>query len=67
MSETYQASLPKWIRLKKYAEISGVTGNAFHIKKNQGHLAEGVHWIKAPDGNIMVNWSAMDKWVENGY
>jgi len=67
MSEIYQAPLPKWIRLKRYAEISGVTKNAFHTKKRKGHLAEGVHWKKAPDGNIMVNWSAMDKWVENGY
>ena len=67
MDNVYQAPLPKWVRLKKYTEMSGITRTAFHQKIGKGQLAEGMHWKKAPDGAIMVNWTEMDNWVEHGF
>lgn len=67
MSNIYQAPLPKWLSLRKYHEISGRTSDAMHGKIRQGKIIEGFHWKKDPDGAIMINWSAMDEWVENGF
>jgi len=66
MAEQHAASthLPKWIKAKLYAQISGITTEAQKKKRQRGEWSEGVHWIKAPDGQIMVNWRAIDAWVE---
>lgn len=57
--------LPRWIRATKYAEISGISPRAIEAKRTRGVWLEGTHWIKAPDGTIMVNWRAVDDWVES--
>lgn len=63
----YNPPLPKWLRLKKYTQLQGMTEDAFRSKIKNGILIEGVHYIKAPDGNINVNWRAMDEWVEHEF
>lgn len=62
----YMAPLPKWVRAKKYAEMSGITERAITHKRTEGVWPEGVIWKKAPDGNIMINWQEADAWVETG-
>ncbi|MYL27554.1 MULTISPECIES: excisionase [Halomonadaceae] len=57
-------NLPKWIKAKLYAQISGITTEAQKKKRQRGEWLEGVHWITAPDGGIMVDWRAIDAWVE---
>jgi len=57
--------LPKWIRASKYAEISGITTAAIKAKRQQGVWLEGKHWVRAPDGQIMIDWRALDEWAES--
>jgi len=63
----YSVPLPKWIRGKKLTELTGFRLDAQKHKRIQGVWLEGVHWVKAPDGNIMYNWRAIDEWTESGY
>jgi len=59
--------LPKWIKPTKYEELSGVTPDQIRSMRRSGVIAEGVHWIIAPNGKMMVNWREMDNWMEQGY
>ncbi|MDQ6958886.1 MAG: hypothetical protein Q9M24_07250 [Mariprofundaceae bacterium] len=54
----------KWLKLKAWCAITGYTEDAFHGKKSRGEWLEGVHWKKAPDGNIFISWQEIDRWVE---
>lgn len=56
----------KWVKLKKYCELSGDTPAAVHGKRKKGAFLEGVHCKVAPDGNLWVNVEAVEKWVEDG-
>ena len=62
MNEVTQ--LPKWVKISKFTEISGYSVDAVHCKRKKGQWEEGVIWMKAPDGNIMINWREVDNWVE---
>jgi len=55
----------KWVKLRKYCELSGDTKDAVNAKRRNGLWAEGVQWRKAPDNKIWINLEAIDKWVEN--
>jgi len=54
----------KWVKLRKYCELSGDTKDAVNAKRKNGLWAEGVQWRKAPDNKIWINLEAIDKWVE---
>ena len=56
----------KWIKLKKYCEISGDTSNAVHAKRKRGMWLDGVQCKVGPDGNIWINLVEVEQWVENG-
>lgn len=56
----------KWIRLKKYCELSGDSTDAVHTRRKKGKWLDGVQCRIAPDGNLWVNLEEVDKWVENG-
>ncbi len=56
----------KWIKLKKYCEISGDTSNAVHAKRKRGMWLDGVQCKVGPDGNIWINLIEVERWVENG-
>lgn len=45
--------------------INGYTVEAVRAKIKNGVWREGLHWKKAPDGNIMVNPRAIDDWVDS--
>lgn len=57
--------LPKWVRAKHYAKMTGITESAIAQKRQHGVWREGVEWKRAPDGNVMINWQAIDQWVES--
>lgn len=65
-SEPAPVCLPKWVQAKLYATISGYTYAAIKNKCHQGVWPENVIWCKAPDGHLMINWRAADRWVESG-
>lgn len=56
----------KWVKLKKYCQDSGDTSNAVHAKRKKGIWLDGVQCKIGPDGNIWINLTEVEKWVENG-
>ena len=56
----------KWVKLKKYCQISGDTTNAVHGKRKRGMWLDGLHCKVGPDGNLWVNLEEVEKWVEFG-
>jgi len=56
----------KWVKLAKYADLSGDTPDAVHAKRKKGQFVDGIHCKIAGDGNLWVNTEAVEKWVEFG-
>lgn len=54
----------KWVKLKKYYELSGDTKDAFHGKKRRGIWREGTEFRTAADGATWVNLDAVNRWAE---
>ncbi|RDE25181.1 excisionase [Motiliproteus coralliicola] len=58
--------MSKWVRLKKYCELTGETESSVRLKREQGHWAEGFHYKKlAADSRIWIHTERVDQWVEN--
>ena len=55
----------KWVKLKKYCELSGDTSNAVHAKRRKGIWLDGRECRVAPDGNLWINLTEVEQWVEN--
>lgn len=55
----------KWVKLRKYCEISGDTTHAVHAKRKKGQWLDGLHCKIGPDGNLWVNLTEVEKWVEH--
>jgi len=66
MNETNQNYTLKWVKLKKYCQISGDTPDAVHAKRRKGTWLDDVHCKIAPDGNLWINLVEIEKWVESG-
>lgn len=56
----------KWVKLKRYCELSGETRDSVHAKRKAGHFVDGIHTKIADDGNLWVNVEQVEKWVEQG-
>ncbi len=56
----------KWVKVKKYCELTGETKDSVHGKRKAGHFVDGVHTKIAEDGNLWVNLEAVERWVEKG-
>ena len=56
----------RWVKLKKYCELSGDTAHAVHAKRRKGIWLDEQQCRLAPDGNLWINLVEIDKWVENG-
>lgn len=54
----------KWMTLGLFCDRYGYTRDAFDKKRSRGIWLEGKHWRKAPDGKIMINWRAIEDWIE---
>lgn len=54
----------KWVLINKVTEQMGYSDDAIRSKKNKGVWLSGIHWIKAPDGRILFNMEAIQKWIE---
>ena len=60
----YITPLPKWVRAEKYEQLSGVSIEAIKAKRRDGVWLEDIHWTKAPDGKVMIDWRKCDEWAE---
>jgi hypothetical protein len=54
----------KWITIKKAVELSGYGEKAIEAKRANGTWLEGVIWIKAPDGRILISPDGIGQWAE---
>ncbi len=59
-------TLPRWVKASKYSAISGYSLPALRKKRQNAVWLEGIHWRRAPDGNVYYDWQRIDQWVENG-
>ncbi len=54
----------KWVLVHKVVELIGYTDDAIRAKMKRGVWICGIHWRKAPDGRIVFNVDAIEKWLE---
>lgn len=54
---------PSWVLPAVVAEMTGYTERAIKEKVKQGALIEGVHFTKAPDNKIIINWRRFEDWL----
>lgn len=53
------------VTLQKLAQETGYTEHALRSKIGRGEFAEGVHFIKGPDGRIHFRVEEYLKWVKS--
>ena len=53
-----------WVLIKKAAEEIGYTENAIRQKLKKGVWIHGHHWLKAPDGRILIHLGRIIEWIE---
>lgn len=54
----------KWVLISKVIELIGYTDDAIRSKISKGVWLCGIHWTKAPDGRLLFNMEAIQKWIE---
>lgn len=58
------ASRTPWVTIKKFVELTGYSEDAVRAKIKTGVWRQGEHLAKAPDGRILMNLQAYNRWVE---
>ncbi|MDP1716755.1 MAG: excisionase family protein [Burkholderiales bacterium] len=53
-----------WVLINKLVQLTGYTDDAIRAKIKRGIWLCGTHWVKAPDGRILFNLEALNKWIE---
>lgn len=54
----------RWVKLKKYCELSGDTPEAVRNRRRRGVWLDGKQAKCAPDGNLWINLQKVQEWVE---
>lgn len=54
----------KWVLINKVIELIGYSDDAIRAKIKKGVWLAGTHWRKAPDGRLVFNLEALQKWIE---
>lgn len=54
------------VTIEKMSELSGYSPDAVRSKIKRGDWLEGIVWIKAPDGRILIDLEGYEKWVSGG-
>lgn len=52
-----------WKTIEKISEESGLSKESIRALKKKGMLREQVHWIKSPNGRILLNVTAFENWL----
>lgn len=56
--------VPRWVTVKRMAEMTGLTVEAIRAYIKKGHLRIEVHWIKAANGRTMIHIERFNQWLE---
>ena len=54
----------KWVLIPLFSQLTGYSEKAVRDKIFQGVWIEGVHYRRAPDGRVTMNFEEYYKWVE---
>lgn len=63
-ASTYAGLNSRYVRIRKFAELTGYTDKAVRCKISEGVWREGWQWRRAPDGAILVDMVGYQQWVE---
>jgi len=63
MTEAVMVAPARYVTIRLYAAISGLTEKAIRRKMERHVWLEGKHWRRA-DGVIYIDTKETDKWVE---
>ncbi len=58
------ATLSRYVRPAKFEEATGYTPKAVEVKIARSVWLEGYEFIRAPDGNILVDMQGYETWAE---
>lgn len=53
-----------WVKLEKYAEMTGDSVDAVAARRKLGKWLDGVE-CKSVDGRLWINLPAVEAWIEN--
>ena len=53
----------KYVLVSKFEELTGYTDKAVRRKIEDGVFMQGKEWVKAPDGRVLINMEAYERWV----
>ena len=53
-----------YVRVKRCAELYGMTENAIRQYMKKGQWRYKVHFEKAPNGQIFINLDAVNAWIQ---
>lgn len=56
--------MTRYVRIPVAAALTGYTQKAIRRKIEDGVWQEGQQYRRAPDGNILIDLEAFEKWVE---
>jgi len=60
------APLPVYyVKLSLFEQLTGYSPDAVHNKIKKGVWRDRVHFVKAEDGNILMDLRAYHEWAEN--
>lgn len=54
----------RWVRLAKHCAETGDTPSSVHARRKKRIWTDGVHCKVGPDGNLYINPSEYNRWVE---
>jgi hypothetical protein len=54
----------RYVRVKKFVELTGYTEKAIYHKIENGVWPQGRLWRRAPDGHICIDMEGFCQWVE---
>ena len=55
-----------WKTIQKVSEETGMSEESLRALKKKGSLREKIHWVKSPNGRILINVPAFEKWMVTG-
>lgn len=55
----------RWVKLAKHCEATGDTRDAVHARRRKHIWQDGVQCKIGPDGNLYINPTEYNKWVES--
>ena len=55
-----------YVRLSRFAELTGITPMAVHQKRKAGVFIDGIHTVLGSDNKVYISLKAYERWVESG-